>query len=351
MRRFALVIAVAAGAAAAVALTAAGVGHNTQGVLRAARYEHGQLSVGGAQYSYSVYVPSSVAPGSRVPLVVLLHGCTTSADQQSAASGYNPLAQKHRFVVLYPDVDAADAINGRCWRGIWDPNTETRGHGDAAAIAAMTRAAIGRWHIDPDRVYAIGMSAGAFETAILGADYPDLYAAIGIHSGAAYLGGELGCLTAKPRPSDTTVLARAALTQMGARARVMPVIVLHGDRDERVPYRCGRQALAQWLATDRLALRRARLPALPSSPSRIVRATVPGGHSYTVSSYTDRGGCLIAQLWTIHGMGHAWSGGSPSPRSARFTDPRGPSAAAASWAFFSRWRLARPAQKCSRASS
>ena len=139
----------------------------------------------------------------------------------------------------------------------------------------MTRAVMARWRIDRTRVYVIGISAGAFETSILGADYPDLYAAIGIHSGAAYMGGQPVCVAANQSPADTDALARAALAAMGARARVMPVIVFHGDDDHTIPYRCGHQTLAQWLRTDDLILEQARRSSLRSTPTMqaVVRRT------------------------------------------------------------------------------
>jgi poly(hydroxyalkanoate) depolymerase family esterase len=332
----------AVGAAAAVTLTSAG------SVTSAGRYHRERLSAGGDVYHYAVYVPSSYGAGSAIPLVVVLHGCTMTAEQQAAASGYDSLAEQRRFIVLYPDVDSADEAYGRCWKGIWEPRAEGRGRGDAGAIAEMTGAVMTRWHIDRSRVYAIGISAGAFETAILGADYPDLYAAIGIHSGAAYLGGDPGCLAQNESPSDTSSLARAALAAMGPRARVMPVIIFHGDSDDRIPYRCGRQALMQWLRTDDLILAHQHRAVLPAAPTGVAHAVVPGGHAYTVASYADGSGCAVVQLWTVHGMGHYWSGGSADPSWARYSDPRGPSAAAGAWAFFSRWRLSGPIGPCAR---
>jgi poly(3-hydroxybutyrate) depolymerase len=127
---------------------------------------------------------------------------------------------------------------------------------------------------------------------------------------------------------------------------VMPVIVFHGDQDDTIPYRCGQQALAQWLDTDNLILEQERRALLPLTPTSVSRAAVPGGHAYTVDSYADTAGCVVAQLWTVHGMGHFWSGGSAGSSSARFSDPRGPSASAASWAFFSNWRLTGQAHRC-----
>ncbi len=296
----------------------------------ASRYEHRQLTLNGDVYRYSVYVPSTYGAGRAVPLLVMIHGCNATDDREAAATGYDTLAERHDFIVLYPDVDAADIRAGRCWKGLWRPQGEARGRGDAGAIAAMTRAVMSAWNVDPSRVYAIGMSSGAFETSILGADYPDLYAAIGIHSGAAYDGAEHGCWGSRRAFAHTATLAREALAAMGPRARPMPVIVFHGDRDPTIPYRCGRQALAQWLETDDRVLEAEHLAPVPVTPARVVQGAVPGGHAYTVESYADATGSTVAELWTIHGMTHHWSGGP----SARYDDPFGPSAAVASWDFF-----------------
>ncbi len=309
---------------------------------------YARLDLAGQIYPYAVFVPPHYRAKAHAPLVVVLHGCNMTPAQQAAASEYDALAKQQGFVVLYPDVDAIDVFQGRCWKAIWDPGAEGRDRGDAAAIAAMTRAVTARWHLDPARVYAIGISAGAFETSILGAAYPDLYAAIGIHSGADYLGGVEGCLDGAQSPAQVAALAHAALAAMGPRARVMPVIVFHGNADHTVPYRCGRQALAQWLSTDNLILAHDRRSPVPSSP-HISQAVAPGGgRAYTVASYLDRRGCPVAELWTIDGMGHFWSGGSKQPASAQYSDPRGPSATAGSWAFFSRWRLSGSRAACTR---
>jgi poly(hydroxyalkanoate) depolymerase family esterase len=289
---------------------------------------HGHVTVDGRTYSYAVHVPAGLTAGQ--PLLVVLHGCRTTADQQAAVSRYSP-----QLLVLYPDVDAADARASNCWRAAWTPQSERRGRGDAGAIAAMTRMAIRRFAADRNRVYVIGMSAGGFETSILGAAYPDLFAAIAIHSGVAYM--DTTCPATGDQQETIAALAGAALVAMGPRARVVPTLVIHGDRDNSVSYACGLEALAQWIETNDSVLVGAHRPPLPDVP-RIRLDTVPHGHGYTVADYPDAAGCPVAELVTVDGMGHAWSGGSSAKRLRRYSDPRGPSAAALSWAFFSRWR-------------
>jgi poly(hydroxyalkanoate) depolymerase family esterase len=339
------VAAVAIGAAAAVIVMARGA---TSSPSDAHRHYSGQVIVSGDVYRYLTYAPAGLRPETAAPLVVVLHGCSTTAAQMEAASGYDAVAQRGSFLVLYPDVDTADAGHGRCWKGIWDPSAEGRGRGDAAAITAMTRAVAARWAINRGRVYALGISAGGFQASVLGALYPDVFTAIGIHSGAPYLAGQPGCLAGTATAADTGRLARAALAAMGTHSRIMPVFVIHGEADGTVPYRCGQQAIAQWLRTDNLILHSQGRPLVSAVPTSVRRAVVPGGHAYTVASYAEGSGCLAAQLWSVKGMGHFWSGGTRDPALARYSDAKGPSASAASWAFFSRWRLSGPVQPCAR---
>lgn len=269
-----------------------------------------------------------------------------TAEQEALASDFAPVAARGRFIVIYPEVDGADIGVGGCWKAIWDPMAERRGSGDVASIVAITRAAMSTWRVDPSRVYAIGISAGAFESAALGASYPDVYAAIGIHSGAAYRGGTEGCQPEGLLPSTTNQAARAALAAMGGHARVMPVVVLHGARDERIPTYCGAQAVQQWLETDNLVLRRSHRVPASISRTRAYHPATPGRHAYSVVSYRIGGRCPLVQYWVIDGMGHAWAGGSSDPAVAQFSDPSGPSAAAAAWNFFSHWTLNRGATTC-----
>jgi hypothetical protein len=155
--------------------------------------------------------------------------------------------------------------------------------------------------------------------------------------------GENGCFVTYAPTFSTDSLASDAYTAEGPRARLVPAIVFHGDNDHAVPYQCGQQALAQWVKTDNDVLSAANAPTIPTAPAATMNGQVSGGYAYTADSYQEPGRCTIAQFWTIHGMDHYWSGGSSDPTSyASGSDPKGPSASAASWAFFSAHRLTPP---------
>ncbi len=173
---------------------------------------------------------------------------------------------------------------------------------------------IRKYHADPRRVYVAGLSAGGAMAAILAATYPELYAAVGIHSG-------LPVGAAHDLPSALAAMKHGATAKepRKARRKPIPVIVFHGDCDMTVHPRNGEQALAQCLQH-----------AVPEVT--VEKGDVPRGRAYTRTVQRDGSGRAIGELWIVHGAGHAWSGGS---RSGSYTDPKGPNAAQEMLRFFS----------------
>jgi poly(hydroxyalkanoate) depolymerase family esterase len=286
---------------------------------------------------YRIYTPRSYRADKRVPLVVFTHGCNTTAEQQQRASLYDDVADEHGFVVAYPDNDD-QAHPVKCWR-FYDPQNSHRDQADLATIAGITRATMTKRTIDAQRVYEVAMSSGALITSDLGAAYPDLYAAIGIMAGGPY-GTPVTCLgdlSGVNTGTDPVTLGQEAATEMGSRARVMPFIVLNGDSDHTVAPQCDEDAVTQWVTTDDLVTAGA-----PFATTPIAKRTVTprAARSYDVLTYGDRAGCVVGEHWIVHGMDHYWSGGTTDPAYKAFVDPTGPSAAEATWAFFSRFTLA-----------
>jgi len=298
-------------------------------------------------YPYRVYTPAGWTPQAHLPLYVMVHGCQTSAEQQQRANLLDPLADEQGFVVVYPDTNpienAQPGPTTHCWQ-FPSPLNWLRGQGDVAAVAGITQKVVAEWGIDPQRVYVMGMSAGAFLSADLAATYPDLYAASGENAGGAYADGTCLAqnLVALPAPLSAA-LARAA---MGSRARVVPRIVIGGDADQGIPPACADKALKQSLRTNNLVLSGTQTTPISLTPTSVTSGQVPGGRSYTVADYRDHSGCLLGQRILVHGMNHYWSGGSDDPSLSSFTDPSGPSAADASWDFFSRFTLDNTAHSC-----
>jgi poly(hydroxyalkanoate) depolymerase family esterase len=258
---------------------------------------------------YKLYIPTRYA-SEPLPLIVMLHGCTQTADDFAAGTRMNALAEERGWFVLYP-AQTPRANRSRCWN--WFKHAhQRRGKGEPAILAGMTRECMSRYAIDPRRVYVAGLSAGGAMAAVLGATYPELYAAVGVHSGLA-----VGCAH---DVQSAFAAMRGTPGRGAARKRAcasVPVIVFHGDRDTTVHPRNGEQLILE--AVD------------PAATSSVEEGQVPGGHAYTRTVHRDSSGRAVLEHWLVHGAGHAWSGGSPS---GSYTDPKGPDAACAMLRFF-----------------
>jgi poly(hydroxyalkanoate) depolymerase family esterase len=265
---------------------------------------------------YKLYVPTGYA-GQAAPLVVMLHGCTQSADDSAAGTRLNQIAERESCLVVYPEQDAS-ANPSRCWNW-FQAADQGRDGGEPSLIASITRQVMAAYRVDPDRVYVAGMSAGGAMAAITGATYPDLYAAVGVHSGLARGAARdlASALAAMQRGGPDPADGKDSGAEPGP-----PLIVFHGDRDTTVHPRNGQRVLAR-------VVRVSGGP--PDQRLMVIQGQVPGGHAYTRTVYQDGTARVVAEHWLVHGAGHAWSGGSPA---GSFTDPYGPDAAVEMLRFF-----------------
>ena len=266
----------------------------------------GRFADGRSQRQYKLYIPPQA--GERpLPLVVMLHGCTQDPDDFARGTRMNEIARTQGCFVLYP-AQSQQANPQRCWN--WFKHShQQRGRGEPALLAAMTRDVMARHDIDPSRVYVAGLSAGGAMAAILGETYPDLYAAVGVHSG-------LAAGAARDLPSALAAMrsgAAAASTRRGP-----PTIVFHGDADATV-----HPANGEHVVTGKVGPSRAE--------PEVDRQHPAGGRGYTRRVHRSREGGVLAEHWVVHGSGHAWSGGSPE---GSYTDPTGPNATGQMLRFF-----------------
>jgi poly(hydroxyalkanoate) depolymerase family esterase len=244
---------------------------------------------------YKLYLPACYR-GQSLPLVVMLHGCKQTPDDFAAGTRMNQLADEYGFIAVYP-AQAWRANVERCWNWFRAADQQ-RESGEPALIAGITRQVISRYRADARRVYIAGLSAGGSMAAIMAATYPDLYAAVGIHSGLPYAAAR----------GAATAAAAMRFKRLGAAALPpsIPTIVFHGDADTTVH---------------------------PSNGEYAVRASISeeaeaGGRRYTRSALYDG---VPFEHWLVHGGGHAWSGGNGN---APFADAKGPDASREMLRFF-----------------
>jgi poly(hydroxyalkanoate) depolymerase family esterase len=335
---------------------AAGTGISGDAALRpapdpipeGASFATGSYSNAAGTRAYKLYIPSGGA-GQRLPLIVMLHGCTQTPDDFAAGTRMNALAEERTCFVVYPE-QPVSANSSKCWNW-FTPGNQQRGAGEPSLIAGITRQIMRDHPVDPQRVYAAGLSAGGAAAAVMGMTYPDLYTAIGVHSGlafgaasdlpsafAAMRQGEPAAadvISSPARGADSGLFsmfggigldeppafdAPSGSTRGAEGRRPVPAIVFHGDRDTTVHAQNGDLVIAQ-----------SRAVAATDLTTSVEHGRAPGGHAYSRTLHADASGRAILEQWVIHGAGHAWSGGSPS---GSFTDPRGPEAAREMLRFF-----------------
>lgn len=250
----------------------------------------------------------------RRPLILMLHGCNQTADDFAAGTRMNELAARKGCIVAYVE-QSVDAHPTRCWNWFKAAHQE-REEGEPSLIAGITREVIGRHRADPRRVYVAGMSAGGAMAAIMGHTYPDLFTAVGIHSGLPY-----GAARDVPSAMAAMRGLRGTLDPRYRPAlfRPIPTIVFHGDLDTTVHARNSAQAAVQ------------AGPATDERGTDTVEKGEENGRRYTRTRHSDASGKTAVEHWLVHGAGHAWSGGSGD---GSYTDPRGPDASSAMLNFF-----------------
>jgi poly(hydroxyalkanoate) depolymerase family esterase len=275
--------------------------------------------------AYKLYVPASYASATPAPLVVMLHGCTQTMADFAAGTRMNQQADTAGFLVAYPD-EPTSANAAQCFNWFL-PADQARGAGEPALLAGIVGDVAGAYTVDAKRVFVAGLSAGAAMAVILGATYPDVFAAVGAHSGLEYEAATAASTALQAQafggPAPKTQ-GDAAFAAMGAVARAVPVIVFHGDADSTVNVVNGQQIVDQWNETDTRAS--ATLgPAVATQGSA-------GGRSFTHTTYSDgKTTRSMLELYVVVGLAHAWSGGSAA---GTFTDPAGPDATSLLWQFF-----------------
>ncbi|HEY4295842.1 MAG TPA: PHB depolymerase family esterase [Paraburkholderia sp.] len=262
------------------------------------------------QRQYKLYVPA-VYKHEPVPLIVMLHGCTQNADDFAAGTRMNEMAERHGFIVAYPN-QSQTANHSKCWNW-FKPADQQRDHGEPSLIAGITREVMTHYRVDPARVYVAGLSAGGAMADVMLKTSPDLYAAACVHSGLAY-----GC--AKDLPSALAAMKGGKPHRSDARAMPQrPLIVFHGDADTTVHPSNAAALVASFDAVSTTV----------NAPSAAANASGRRREARVQRLVAANG--VEAEYWSIRGAGHAWAGGS---QHGSYTDPAGPDATAEMLRFF-----------------
>ena len=264
-----------------------------------ARFETATHDCRHGSRAYRLYTPSPAAGPVR-GVVMMLHGCTQSPEDFATGTAMNRHAEAHGLVVIYPEQPRA-ANQNLCWNW-FRPSDQTDAAGEPAILADMARTVATRVGAPEGRIFVAGLSAGGAMAAILGRTHPQVFAAVGVHSGLA------------PGSASDMISAFAAMRGNGAAPSggpVLPTIVFHGLADPTVAAANGRAVAG------RICDPVGRQVGASGKGAAVTAGTSPAGHAL--------------ELWEVPGGGHAWFGGDAA---GSYTDPTGPDASAEMVRFF-----------------
>ncbi len=267
---------------------------------------------------YKLFIPStySKANSAAHPLIVMLHGCKQNPDDFAIGTQMNQIAEEHSCLVVYP-AQAQTKNMSNCWNW-FNASDQQRDRGEPSIIADITRRIMDEYNIDRSRVYVAGLSAGGAMAAIMGKTYPDLFAAIGVHSGLAVGAAHDVASAFGAMQNGAPVSPGSAKYNSSSPTLSPPIIVFHGDADRTVHVKNAEQLLSQFTPHNtNVAAQRNELSA--------------NAMRYTQTTFRDVTGGVVAESWLIHGAGHAWSGGSAA---GSYTSAQGPSASREMVRFF-----------------
>lgn len=276
----------------------------------------------GQWIDYQLFLPARSAK-KALPLVVMLHGHSQELDAFITGTSMNEAAAAAGYAVLYP-AQSSQSHPQKCWNW-FDPAHQHRDQGEPALLAALTRSVMQTHPINARKVYVAGLSAGGAMATVMGREYPDLFAGVGVHSGlAAGVAHSVGSALAS---------MRGDLPAAEAGSTTLPTIVFHGDADRMVHQVNGERVISACTGGTPVAEEQKLHINERTCIRRLHRRT---------------NGTVLAEHWIIHQAGHAWSGGSPR---GSFADAQGPDASAEMLRFFSEQSPARKKRSLREATS
>lgn len=268
-----------------------------------------QFTCAAGSRRFLTFLPSVAALNPK-GLIIMLHGCTQNPHDFAAGTKMNERAEEHGFVVVYPHQSRGENAQS-CWNW-FRRGDQRRDMGEPAILAGLAESVAARHGVPEGKIFVAGLSAGAAMAVILGETYPDVFAAVGAHSG-------LPAGSAKDVPSAFAAMAGKGTGSLAASGSAVRSIVFHGTADTTVHPDNGHQIVQRLV---------------DHGPRETIQTANRGqvnGRAYSCKVTTNSAGVTLAEHWEIDGLGHAWSGGSAN---GSYADPAGPDASAEMVRFF-----------------
>ncbi len=240
------------------------------------------------------YVPSGIS--GKAPLVVALHGCTESANLYSTQTGWNKIANAHKFYVVYPEQISAN--NSSLCFNWFDTTDASRNVGEALSVKQMVDYMKAHYSIDTTEIFVTGLSAGAAMTAVMMATYPDIFVKGAIMAGLPYkaatsistaFNAQNGYVTMTPAQWGALVRGQ----NPGYKGNYPKAMICQGTSDLTVSPTNAAELMKQWTNLNHA-----------DQTVDSTNSAFQGNSNVIQTIYNDSNGNPAVYIYRITGMGH-----------------------------------------------
>lgn len=253
------------------------------------------------QRQYRVYLPQSYDSGKSYPMVMVLHGCRQNHLSIQRITGFDAIADRDNFIVVYPFVTSYSGLRTEnCW-GWWLARQRQRGRGEVADLVQIASAVTDQYAVDPERWHICGLSAGAAMSVASLAAYSDCW-----RSGASVAGVPFGESMRSVRFNEHLAVRRKSvntLSRMLSRELISdaaPLLIIQSTADSMVGPKLGHNLKDVWVNISASG-------AVPVS----TQADKTHDVGWQFDQYRDkqnRNSCAFLLMDTVE---HGWPGGLP----------------------------------------
>ncbi|MGB3946384.1 MAG: PHB depolymerase family esterase [Bacteroidia bacterium] len=241
------------------------------------------------------YIPTGI--NGSTPVVIAMHGCGQTASIYAEQTGWNKLADLHKFYVVYPEQTSANN-SSNCFNW-FEATDQSKSQGEALSIKEMVDYMISNYSIDSAAIFVTGLSAGAGMSVVMLATYPEIFDKGAIMAGVPYKAAtsSLWALSAM----NGAIIKTA--TQWGDLVRaenpsytgIMPkVAIFHGTLDFTVNINNATQLIKQWTNVN--------------NADQTIDSTYSSfndNSNIEKTVYTDSSANEVVVYYKVSGMGHA----------------------------------------------
>lgn len=278
---------------------------------------------------YRVYVPKGYDGKKAMPMVMVLHGCRQNHEDIQSICGFDAIADREQFIVVYPFITSYSGMRTQnCW-GWWLSRQRKRDKGENGDLHQIAAEVIKEFAVDSSRMHVCGLSAGAAMSVAAMTAYSDIW-----RSGASVAGVPYGeSANAVKFSKHVAVRLRPLSMLIRSMERILvstppKLLIIQSTTDEQVSLRLAENLRECWRAVWSFGL----YSSTPPDWTMTTQSGESASISWNYDQHSTGSSPVEIGYFTVDGLPHGWVGGNPG----QFSATTGPNISELIWAFFER---------------